>query len=368
MDNQSAASAVKAVSNLGSYAYGQTPQNFWPSENFKATTGAPDAPEIMGNAPMQSIGELGYIYDPVRFATTSTLVQNWRGGGRTLTIGQPDQLWDGSMGYRPPADSTPQFTYETSPSRGWAAWRLCDLFTVKQDSNLVNGIQMNGMYNPNGILRDGGQVLRTLLQGIGFSGQDTQLTGQTLSTANMPGLINPEGLRPNFRVTMLGSGGQALANCLGVRLTLPVAAVPDTMYYFSPLWEPGEISEMPIFSNTIGISATAENLLVASVNDNTLNDRGHEELYRRLSELITTKGNTFSVYVVGQALDSLGHPVATKARRVLIRLWPQFLDAAGKVAEAPDDNFDPTDASQVLRRFRAPDAYRVQVLGEEEPD
>ena len=51
---------------------------------------------------------------------------------------------------------------------------------------------------------------------------------------------------------------------------------------------------MPIFN-------TGSDLAVG-VNTPTTNDRGREELFRRLVELTTTRGNIFTVYAVGQSL------------------------------------------------------------------
>ena len=51
---------------------------------------------------------------------------------------------------------------------------------------------------------------------------------------------------------------------------------------------------MPIFNTGTDLSP--------SVNTATTYDRGREELFRRLVELTTTRGNIFTVYSVGQSL------------------------------------------------------------------
>ncbi len=88
------------------------PASAW-LDPFQGLFSASAAPAVIANQPMQSIGELGHIYDPVRKgSTTPPAVEYQYGGGHTLTIGQPDPLINKRM----------------TPSWSWAAWRLCDIF------------------------------------------------------------------------------------------------------------------------------------------------------------------------------------------------------------------------------------------------
>ncbi len=312
--------------------------------------GADNAPMVLRGDAMQSIGELGNIFDPIRPAAASlSIIQYLRSGGRTLSIGKPDAVWDGT---RSSALGDPEMLYQTSRSRGWAAWRLCDLFTVRDDDARFGDpdrpagtkAEVEGLYNPNGILRDKGRALRALVQGLRFgdgNDSDPALKGKEFDAqgTELPG--TPGSSQP----LDASAGGQALARYLGQRLT---RAYPTR---FSPLWEPGELSQLFLFNR-------AANQLDAGATTAKVNDRGQEEIFRRLAGLITTKGNTFSIYAVGQTMDKQGKPVAIQAERVIVRLHPVF---------DPDliDDFDPTSAASVTARFHPPASYRLEVLSRE---
>jgi hypothetical protein len=111
---------------------------------------------------------------------------------------------------------------------------------------------------------------------------------------------------------------------------------------------------MPIFNSTTSNSKTY--YLAPSVNTQTVYDRGREELFRRVAELITTRGNTFTVYAAGQAVippAGAGSPTvtATSQLKVTFRIEP-FWNAL------PNDPFDPTTNV----RFQKPDKYVVKIL------
>jgi hypothetical protein len=325
----------------------------WGTDRIASTPGAAFAPMLIAEGPMQSIGELGRIFDPVRVAaSTVTQVRQRRAGGRTLTVGQPDAVWDGT---RTTALADPELKFQVSRSRGWAAWRLADIFTVRDDtvSKDPAKVEMEGLYNPNGILRDNGMVLRAMLEGVRFgtgNQSDPALQGSLFDTSKTTEILE-ESKRNNMFPNAVGTGGQALANYLAQRLTRSATKK------FSPLWEPGELSQLDFFALKFGSSSYP--FIDASVKNDALNDQGREEIFRRLADMVTPKGNTFSIYVVGQSLNRLGHPVATKAQRVTVRLRPVF------TPELSDD-FDPQDEEAVKTRFRSPDAYTLETINVED--
>lgn len=316
--------------------------------------------------PMRGIGELGLIFDPIRYGSASaTDIKTFRSGGQTLPIGQPDPAWDGTR-VASVASLSDELKYQLSRSREWTAWRLADIFTVKRDEDMrgdathpENRTEVAGLYNPNGILRDEGRVLRALLEGIGFGDANTSdpaLAGGTLLTTDTEKLL-PEASRTNITSATAGTGGKALANFIAQRLTRSVTKK------FSPLWEPGELSQLDFFAyksgsyTATGGGGSSVQYILSGKNNDALNDRGREEVFRRLADLMTAKGNTFTIYVVGQSLDKLGKPTATKAQRVTVRLRPVFNDAL-------EQDFNPVGGT--AERFRKPDSYTLHIIGVEE--
>jgi len=310
----------------------------WVDYSSTAPGGA-NAPLVVRNGTMQSIGELGHITDSARVPGTGGSLSNVvysRGGGRTLRIGQAEhpRWYDGN---------------QLSASRTWTSWRLADIFTTTAASNSATGLDpqgnltnslgvvrgtpnlngavvtIPGLINPNGMLRDRGAVLRSALHNLSYS----------LSPEGAPGLA---GLPLNdFRLN-------GVVNSMSAHLTnASVAGLPNGA--LNAFWERGEISQLPIF-NTGNIPTQMSNKF----------DRGREELVRRSIEMITTRGSIFSVYAIGQTLQ--GTNVTGTARlKQTFQIEPQFA-----TADAFDDNFNPGQAVRVSRRFAAPTNYTIRVL------
>ena len=270
------------------------------------TADAAHAPTVVANGALVSIGQLGDIFEPVRSIGVSGTIDYSRGGGRTFKIGQPDDLWDKNS---------------KSPSREWTAWRLLDYFTT------TDSLQLEGRINVNGVNRDGGSALKATLYGYSFEASpdsDPTIASQALTDPQIESLIAQIQSRLN--------------NEAPFSLTV------------GPLFERGEVSEMPIFNT--GTLLTGHDM--ASVYD-----RGREEIFRRLAELITTRGNIFSVYAVGQSLipppagsTAPALVAATVQLKVTFRIDPVWSGGT------PVDPFDPKRTTRFLR----PDSYAIKVL------
>ena len=114
-----------------------------------------NAPMVIANAPLTSIGQLGDIFDPARLPATSSssaAFDTTRGGGRTYRIGQHDDLYDG---------------VPFSNSSTWASWRLTDIFST------TDAIEQPGLININGLARDNGAALKAAYQGFVFQPQSS---------------------------------------------------------------------------------------------------------------------------------------------------------------------------------------------------
>ena len=277
-----------------------------------------DAPAVIANAPLVSIGELGHIFEPVRAknAAASNDIKYSRGGGKTFKIGQPDRfdsttnpagLWDGNS---------------ESASRNWTAWRLVDIFSANST------LQLDGRVNINGAIRDGGAAIKAALHGYNFQPvpeSDPQIASSSLSDAAI----------------------QELLRQIRARLTNDGTDFPQFGDTSGPFVERGELSEMPIFHT--GTDLTNKNIA-------TVYDRGREELFRRLVELTTTRGNIFTVYAVGQSVISKpsAPPVVTSTTRLRVTFRLDPIWGAG----IPSDPFDPT----TLTRFSKPEKYAIKIL------
>lgn len=332
--------AAKTV-QLGSLAsIGAT--QMWVSDK---TNGDPVA--FVPGRTLRNIAELGLVAEPALIPTWSAAERvKRRTGGRTLTIGQADPYWDGT---RNSSVSAAELTLQTTGSREWTAWRLADIFTARQDEDRRGEAkaEVEGLYNPNGILRDGGVVLRALLEGIRFdeaTASDPAMAGQIFSTANTAD--GTQGVSGSLAQTTT-PGGITVARYLAQRLSRQFAN------RFSPIWEPGEISQLQMFSPYGNTTTTTKAQILSGTDVTALNDRGREEITRRLADLITAKGNTYSIYVVGQSLDRKGNPTATKAQKITVRLRPVWDDQK-------DDTFNP--ATETDARFSLPDRWKLEIL------
>jgi len=276
---------------------------------------------------LASIGQLGDVFDPSRLpGNKGTLgVAGSRGGGRTLRIGQKDDLINGSS-----PDAT---------SRQWAAWRLTDFFDTSSD------VFHPGLININGIRRDDGAALRAACEGM-------TLHAVAQAPADARPIIADVPLNSDLPST---SGYPGVHKVINQMLSHLNAGTPGSSYFR----ERGELSELPIFS-----SATVD--LLPSVKMSTAFDRTREEFCRRLMNMITTRGNIFSVYAVGQAIaESKGptktsRPVAEHRVKVTFALLPRNADDTP--FEFAKEDFDPTQPKSIATRFAPPDHYDIQIL------
>jgi hypothetical protein len=295
----------------------------WPDYS-SGTQSANAAPSVIANASLTSIGQLGDIFDPARVKGDSGNILLSRSGGRTLKIGQPDDLNGVGAGTR-----TFSATWFNS------AWRLTDLFEARrvtdpthppQPSEMVAPPTSRGRININGVLRDsidasgniipaGGGAFRAALRSFTFNGapnSDPNLNGQSLSSMDIDGLI---------------------------------ASVQTYLKNNGPMMERGEVSQLSFFN-------TSGNLAGQSIA--TTNDRGREEIFRRTIEMITTRSSCFTVYAIGEAVrqDKNGNKTTVGQKRLAItfQLEPQVNGAPLVNSTVPYDIVD----SYKVKRIYAP--------------
>jgi hypothetical protein len=313
--------ASTAQSSFGTLGTFVTPTN-WVDYSPAIASGSATAPYIQRDAALDTIGRLGDVFDPARFlGAGSTELLLIRGGARTLKIGQAERwstqntygLWDG---------------VETNASRNWTSWRLADVFSTTNATNLP------GVININGALRDNGAALQALAFGLIYEsspGGAQATSGRNLNVANFVTAVRNH----------LAGG------------TIDTDPSNDRLF-----WERGQIGELADSQNRPLLSSPLNTL--AGVALNTAQDRGREELVRRMMELITTKGNVYTIYAVGQSLNPrTGQPVATQKMKRTFRIDPTFNPAL-----PADNTFDPAQAGtgSATDRFRRPSGFTVTVL------
>jgi len=243
----------------------------WPDYNPTFTNSADTAYMTIADGEMMSIGELGNIYDPHRKLTSgadgasttasdTTKIKRARGGGRTLKIGQPDDLL---------ATNAARFSAGSTTAIAWnnAAWRLTDYFSTEPHEVVMSDSVQRGKININGVLRDGGVALRAALRSFEYlpSPEGDKRSTPKLSDADIDKLIDQ---------------------------------LKDYQKTKGPLMERGELSQLDFFYNAKN-SPAGQN---AQTGQSTANDRSREELFRRVVELITTRSASYSVYAIGQAV------------------------------------------------------------------
>ena len=213
---------------------------------------------VLANRPMQSIGELGHIFDPAQAADDLSAPNSSEppvndkisGGGRTLRIGQPE------------FKSSSTHSWDTTGRR---AIELLDLFTVNQTNATSGGYPTAlGRINPNTASEE---VLAAILASI-----------KVTSDAGVPeaSLSNPARLA---------------ADLVSQRPYNSLSDLHKAMQSFAD----GE-NYTPEFAVSVGGGTT--NLAAA--------DRVREEAFGKLVQHLTVQSRTYRIIAVGEAFDAAG--------------------------------------------------------------
>ncbi|CAN5593511.1 hypothetical protein BH09VER1_BH09VER1_41330 [soil metagenome] len=253
-----------------------------PSDVAPVTYGAAETNSAMAylrNGPMQSIGELGNVFDPI-FGDDTLAAPNGGTpgsvfaavGGRTLRIGQPEFTGAATL------------TYNTNGKR---AIELLDIFTVNKTNANSQGYPVAiGRVNPNTAPVE---VLSSILAGIQIT-SDAGLTNVTLT--NLATLAtNIISNRPYGKLSDFYKLTQSFATA--------------TNY-------------SPAFTNEIGGGTTNLGAF----------DRVREEAFGKLVQHFAIQSRTYRIMVIGQTLDvNTGKVKSTSVLESIVYFQP---DAAGK--------------------------------------
>lgn len=252
------------------------------SSNYDLSVDGLNAIAYIRNGPMQSIGELGNIYDPAQINDAGRAPVGGSpdspytsGGGRTLRIGYPE--YEDATG-------------ELFNSEGMRAIELLDLFTVAE-VNLVKETgypQSTGKININTAPRE---VLEALVIGL----------GPTMDAGADSWQISED-------------GAAQIADSI-------VDARP-----FNRLSELAKISEQLIHQdNFTPTPADSHGLEVEWL---PVMDYGREQIFSHFVEGITLQSRVFRVLIAGQALSATGDVRGEAIAEVLLVLEPPESETA----------------------------------------
>jgi hypothetical protein len=265
---------------------------------YREEADAANAPFVMRKGPMNSLAELGNIFDPAQVDDTGDAPQAGSpkqskfcsGGGRTLRVGQPEFH-----------AANPKFTWDVPGKR---AVDLIDLFTVSEPSRQpgTNRVTTNsaflgipGRINVNTAPH---AVLTALFTGVGVT-SDRRFTNCVLSAKAVEELANLlEEHRPYARLS---------------DLSLLTTNLVNADSYLPRLAE-----------NVVGSTPPIANVF----------DRAREEAFGRIIGHCAVQSRTFRIYVIGEALDRSGKTSARSLLEGLIRLTP---DSSGTLVPSLHD-------------------------------
>jgi hypothetical protein len=237
-----------------------------------------NAPFYLRNAKMESIGEIGNIYDPaqlndVGFSTFGSDSWYASGGGRTLRMGIPEFDYPGS-GIAPSGSEKPAPNWN---SPGFRSLHLVDLFTVAETNSA--GIPTHApKININTAPKE---VLTALFYHLSQNA-DRAFTNSSFTT----------------------NAATQLANL--VITNRPYYNLSD-LYKITP-----QLLNPTNFSPTLGSNP--------STNIATINDAGREQLLSSLLELVDTQSRNFKVIAIGQAIGSTGKVLSESIHEVNVVL------------------------------------------------
>jgi len=245
---------------------------------------AGNAAAFIRNGPMETVAELGHIYDPVHINDTGINVRGGTpdsyyvaGGGRTLRIGQPEQT-----------------NHATLNTGGQRAMNLLDIFTARPPGVATNAPRLAGL-NINTAPVD---VLAAFFYNL------------------KP--VSDEGLTGNSVVSLAGA------------TNIATNIVANRPYYSA--------SDMHLFLNALANTRTnftppiprVPALGGEDVPTPNMHDRAREELFRRAYNSLETKSGAFRFYGVGRSLSPSGDVVST----AVLEAWVELRAATNSVTGA----------------------------------
>ncbi len=297
--NSQSATKLNADSNGGSYGF--IPDNSGPTENewVPEPLLPQSAPSlirpvaVIRNEKMESIGELGFVYDPAipgSLKHSSGTYQ--RSGFRTLAIGSTASELASGAGNLPQTVPSNPFASKLTPTR---AYRLLDIFKAKDTSK--------GSILVNSVLRDpANRPLKALFETL--KSQSNATPANPFANAKDPNIPPASEISASNIIT-------SLENAVAGAVTGPFLSL-------------GQISDLEVFNSGTTVFAAAGTSMSPDDDRTDLLDSGREEILRNTLELLTLKGSVYSIHVLGQSGESMAsgdfRPTATSHLTRVIRV------------------------------------------------
>jgi hypothetical protein len=250
-----------------------------------SSAAAQSAPAYLRNGAMQSIGELGNIFDPAQANDAGTSISNVTAaffrpaGGRSFRVGQPESpYWDAG---------------------GLRAIQFLDLFTINSPGTnttqlgttaYTNVPVMRGRVNVNTAPRE---VLASVFEGVAKTSDQGVALG-ALNAGKMADAVISN--RPYSRISDLYK---------------PLGDFVNATNYG------GTVTNVTVTISNATTASTTNYVAMAAM------DRAREELFSRTVNLFTTQSRAFRIYIIGEALDKQTNALSRVALEVAVQLEAQ---------------------------------------------
>lgn len=248
------------------------------------------APAWIANRPLQFLAEMGNVFDPAQWRdvevdSRSAVADARAGGGISLAIGRPE--------------------FGAFDREGRRAAQLLDLFSLPpQLQDELPRVNINTASR---------EVLRCLV------------AGQNLT-----------------RDPQLGSIMPPWQNAVGDRFADAVIATRNR----APLRSLSDLNLIRVNSSLVGSNSSSESrnepffgsrsyYPASMLPSDSWDDAGREELFQRVSSLVTFRSKTFRVVVAGEVLDQSGVVMGRKAREYVIEILPARTEEGAILSEQP---------------------------------
>ncbi len=239
-----------------------------------------------------SVGEIGNVFDPAQWTNVqlpNSAANPHSGGGYTLAIGRPE--------------------FSAFDSEGRRSAQLTDLFDVPPPSaNVPQSPRININTAPR-------EVLRTLFAGI---------------------RLEDDPARPPFDPARNTTVGDVFADAIiNTRSQAPLRGLSDlNLARINPTQprrydNPAAAADAePVFGSIFAYNA-------ATGPTDTWDDYGREELFRKITNLVTFQGKLFRIVVTGEALDQQGKILGRRTKEIHMEIRPARDSTGALIPNAP---------------------------------